>query len=85
MLAVAKLSETKWLSPWVIFCAVACIGVGVGTGASGGSFNNAEVSGFYVPEGYLHCLRLSGVQCPVNARYWKREERAATQRKQTAV
>lgn len=45
MLAVAKLSGTKWLSPWVVFCAVACIGVGVGTGASSGSFNIGEVSG----------------------------------------
>lgn len=45
MLAVTKLSGTKWLSPWVIFCAVACIGVGVRTGASSGSFKIAEVSG----------------------------------------
>eukprot|EP00903_Cladosiphon_okamuranus_P005365 g5358.t2 len=43
MLAVANLSGTKWLSPWVIFCAVACIGVGVGTDASGGSINIAKM------------------------------------------
>eukprot|EP00752_Nemacystus_decipiens_P001778 g1718.t2 len=43
MLSVAKLSGTKWLSPWVIFCAVACIGVGVGTGSSNGSFKIEEM------------------------------------------
>lgn len=45
MLAVANLAGTKWLSPWVIFCAVACIGVGIGTGASVDKDIIAEVSG----------------------------------------
>lgn len=45
MLAVAKLAGTKWLSPWVVFCAVACIGVGIGTGAIVDNDVVAEVRG----------------------------------------
>ncbi|CBJ27259.1 flagellar associated protein [Ectocarpus siliculosus] len=43
MLSVAKLAGSKWLSPWVVFCAVACIGVGVGTGASVDTDSSEEV------------------------------------------
>ncbi|CAM9310036.1 unnamed protein product [Ectocarpus fasciculatus] len=43
MLAVGKLAGSKWLSPWVVFCAVACIGVGVGTGASVDTDSSKEV------------------------------------------
>ena len=37
MLAVAKVVDNRWLSPWVKFCAVACIGVGIGAGADAGN------------------------------------------------
>ncbi|CAB1121297.1 unnamed protein product [Ectocarpus sp. CCAP 1310/34] len=50
MLSVAKLAGSKWLSPWVVFCAVACIGVGVGTGASVDTDSNKEVVGRQGPE-----------------------------------
>lgn len=58
MLAVGKHAGKKWLSPWVVFCAVACIGVGVGSGASVGADNIAEVraadgSALFVDEGGL--------------------------------
>ncbi|CAM9275025.1 unnamed protein product [Scytosiphon promiscuus] len=37
MLAVTKLADSKHLSPWVTFCAVACIGVGIGAGTNLGT------------------------------------------------
>lgn len=46
MLAVAKLAGSKGLAPWVIFCAVACIGVGIGAGADAGREALAEVRPF---------------------------------------
>ena len=44
MLSVAKLVESRWLSPWVKFCAVACIGVGIGARADAGREAIAGVS-----------------------------------------
>lgn len=44
MLAVAKLAGNTSVSPWVIYCAVACIGIGIGVGTEAGKDAIAEVS-----------------------------------------
>lgn len=75
MLAVTKLAGSKQLSPWVIFCAVACIGVGIGAGTDLGTDAAAEVSSLVIRP---HSVLVFGLRFGRQEEESKREVEAPT-------